>query len=148
MNTAEIHVGRLLEIRVASGYRSVADVDALFAAIAAAIQGQTYKQFVLVADWRGCMLMSSDAAQRALERMTGNNHFIERSAVLSSPRSPTAVLQFLRVVRQSNHAKRRLFQDTASLVQWLAEVLNPAELARLGSFLAPARALRSMPPHR
>lgn len=146
MNTAEIHVGRLLEIRVADGYRSVADVDALFAAIAAAIQGKFCEQFVLVADWRSCTLMSSEAAQRALERMTRNNRFIERSAILSSPRSPTAVLQFLRVVRESNHEKRRLFQEISALVQWVAEVLTPEELARLGRFLGPELRSRSLPP--
>ncbi len=134
-NTAANRVGRLVEIRVGAGYRSVADVDALFHEIMRAVRGKPYTHFVTVADWRYCPVMSSDAAERALEAMTRHNAFVERSAALASPRSPTAVLQFMRLVRESNCERRRLFEDADALIAWLAESLTPQEVARLQVFV-------------
>jgi hypothetical protein len=135
MNTAEIRVGRLVEVRVDAGYRSAADVHALFAAIKATLAGRPEKRFVTVVDWRRCPVMSSEAAQCALEEMTRSNPRVERSAALTSPHSPTAVLQFLRLVRESNNDDRQLFRDPDALVAWLAEVLLPEEAARARQFL-------------
>jgi hypothetical protein len=134
-NTAVVREGRLLEIR-AVGYRSAADVAALFKAIGsqlAALPATT--QVVTVTDWRYCPVMSEDAAELALVAMTRNNARVLRSGALASRSAPVALLQFLRLVRQSKHESRRLFFDESALTSWLGEVLTDAESARLAEFL-------------
>lgn len=136
MNTAKLTVGRLLEIRADAGYRSAEDVDVMFDMI-----GQQLgilppdTQHVTVVDWRRCPLMSPEAAQRMASRIGGTNSRTERSAALASQNAPVAVLQFLRVIREAGMPDRKLFFDQAELVQWLSEVLSPAETQRLHAFL-------------
>src|SRR5690242_19147457 len=118
-NTAAVRVGRLLEIRLGAGYRSSADVDEMFREIARATAGRPFARFVTVADWRRCPLMSGDAAERAIAGMARRNPLVERAAALVSSQSPTAVLQFVRMVRQSKHESRLLFEDAQAMVTWL-----------------------------
>jgi hypothetical protein len=135
-NYCNIQVGRLLEVRAASGYRTVAEVDAIFAAIGKQMaKVPASVRVVVVVDWRRCPLMSSEASEHALARITSNNPRTERSAALASRDSPVAMLQFLRLVRDSKNANRRLFEDPDELVEWLAELLTPPELERLHEFL-------------
>jgi len=137
MNRCRVHVGRLVEVRAESGYRTPADVDAIFADIGQQIAKIPESQkLIFVVDWRRCPVMSTEAAQRMLPAITGTNPRIERSATIASKSSPTAVMQFLRLVRESKHADRRLFHDTSEVERWLDEVLTPAEAARLHAFLA------------
>jgi hypothetical protein len=135
MNTAAIRVGRLLEIRALS-YQSVLEVEALFERIGSELgRVPSSTQIVIVTDWRYCPVMSSEAAQFALAGMTNNNARVLRSGALASRDSPIAVLQFLRLVRESRHDSRRLFYDADALTRWLGEVLTDAERARLNEFL-------------
>lgn len=134
-NTAVIRVGRLLEIRTV-GYRSAADAVALFKTVGAQLAAvPSTTLIVTVTDWRYCPVMSEDAAEYALAAMTKNNARVLRSGALASRSAPVAVLQFLRLVRQSKHESRRLFFDEAELTSWLGEVLTDAERARLSEFL-------------
>jgi hypothetical protein len=135
MNTAAIRVGRLLEIRVLS-FQSVAEVAAVFDTIGGALARlPSSTQIVTVTDWRHCPVMASEAAEFALAGMTKNNARVLRSGALASRNSPTAVLQFLRLVRESRHESRRLFFDEDELTRWLGEVLTDAEKRRLDEFL-------------
>lgn len=135
MNTAAIRVGRLLEIRALS-YKSVAEVAALFKTIGGELaRVPSSSPIVTVTDWRYCPVMASDAAEFALAGMTKNNARVLRSGALASRDSPIAVLQFLRLVRESRHDSRRLFFDEGELVSWLGEVLTDAEKVRLVEFL-------------
>jgi hypothetical protein len=127
----------LLEIRADAGYRSQQDVEQ----VTRAIQREGMKlapnvRVVTVVDWRRCPVMSDDAAARLIEHMRGSNARLERSAALASQKSSIAVLQFLRMVRESAHPDRRLFFDPKPLIEWLAEVLTPEESRRLREFLA------------
>jgi hypothetical protein len=136
VNTAVIRVGRLLEIR-ALGYRSKADVALLFKAIGSQIQAiPASTQVVIVTDWRYCPIMSEDAAEQILASMSKNNPRVLRSGALASRNAPIAVLQFLRLVRQSKHESRRLFFAEDALTSWLGEVLTDAERIRLAEFLS------------
>jgi hypothetical protein len=99
----------------------------------ARVPGNT--QLVGVADWRYCPVMSSGVAEQALATMTKNNPRILRSGGLASNDSPIAVLQFVRLVRESRHESRRLFFDEQELTRWLGEVLTDAEKVRLSEFL-------------
>jgi hypothetical protein len=71
-----------------------------------------------------------------LESIRRTNSRVLRSAALGSPESPSAMLQFLRLVRESDNPDRRMFDDPALMVAWLDEVLDAQERARLRAFLA------------
>src|SRR5437870_885052 len=117
VNSASLSVGRLLEVRADAGYRSAADVDALFDAIEREVArlgpGQ---QHVTVADWRRCPVMSPEGAARVVQRITLLNTRTERSAALASVEASVAVLQFLRVIRDAGHPDRKLFFSESELV--------------------------------
>jgi len=136
MNTCSLKVGRLLEIRAAKGYKTPEDVDALFSLIGPEIAKLPPTQrIVVVTDWRFCPILSDAASERLLAQITATNPRSERSGAVASRQSPTAVLQFLRMVRESQHPDRRLFNDVDMLVAWLSEVLTPPEIARMKEFL-------------
>ena len=139
-NTVTIRVGRLMEISVQEGFRSVEDVEKQRARITAALDTMPKGQLIVIAaDWRQCQLMSQPAAN-AMGVMIGDfNARIERSAILGSPSSPIAVLQFLRVVRESRHSARRVYEDRAQMLTWLGACLTDAERERLIDFILPAR---------
>jgi hypothetical protein len=135
-NTVVVRVGRLMEICVRDGFRSVDDVEAqrvlINQALADVPPGQ---QVVIAADWRKCELMTQPAAN-AMGPMIGSfNARIERSAILGSPTSPIAVLQFLRVVRETKHPGRRVYEERKGMLTYLGEVLTPPEKDRLAAFL-------------
>jgi hypothetical protein len=96
---------------------------------------QAAAKHVTIADWRQCVLMSGEAATRLQQGMAHTNPNVLRAAALASHDSPSAVMQFLRIVRDSQHDGRRLFFEEAALIQWLGEVLTPSEAARLRVFL-------------
>jgi hypothetical protein len=136
VNTCHVHVGRLVEIRAESGYRSTADVDAILALMLAEMAKVPGDQRLVHAiDWRRCPIMSSDAAERILPAIMQTNPRLERSAVLVSPDSSTAVLQFTRLIRESEHPDRLIFYAAEQMQSWLGEILNPQEKKRLGDFL-------------
>ncbi|MEO8182184.1 MAG: hypothetical protein ABI895_25395 [Deltaproteobacteria bacterium] len=136
VNTIAIVVGRLLEIRAEAGYRSRLDVEV----VTRAIQGEMKRlpqgaSVVIVADWQLCPVMHEEAAQHLVEQLRSNNPRVERSAALASQKSPIAVLQFVRLVREANNPKRRLFYEPKPLIEWLTPVLTPQEATRLREFL-------------
>ena len=135
-NTVVIRVGRLMEVSASDGFRTVEDVEHERARIAAVLDPLPKGQRVVIAaDWRACQVMSQPAAN-ALSQMLGNfNPRVERSALLASPTSPVAVLQFLRVVRESRHPARRVFEDRRSMMMWLGGCLSEPERERLAQFL-------------
>jgi hypothetical protein len=137
-NTYRIVVGRLLEVRIVGSIRTVADVDAWFDGVRAALAVLPLgERQVVAADWRACGLMSDEAAERALFRLKQANANMDRSAALASAASPVAVLQFLRLCRSSDATgNRRLFTEPRAMTEWLGEVLTDAERVRLRTFLA------------
>jgi hypothetical protein len=137
-NTYRVVVGRLLEVRIAGGIRTPADVDAWFEGVRAALTRiPPGKRQVVAADWRACSVMSEEAAERALFRLRQTNVNMDRSAALATTASPVAVLQFLRLCRGSDATgNRRLFTDSQEMCEWLGEVLTDVERHRLRTFLA------------
>ena len=136
-NSCEVRVGRLMEICIDRGFHSVADVEVMRENITRAFATVGPDVNVIVAaDWRRTRLMGAEAAD-AFGKMIGSfNARIERSGVVSSPESPTAVLQFLRVIRESKHPNRRLFERVDDLISYLNGVLTPQENERLAVFLS------------
>jgi len=136
-NTAEVRVGRLLEVRIDAGYRTVDEVDALFAALANAVRALPKDaKHVTIVDWRRCPIMAPDCAAYVVQHMVAVNARTERSATVASVEAPTNVLQFTRLIRDSNNPMRQLFNDAESAVTWLSEVLTPKEQQRARAFLA------------
>jgi len=130
-------VGRLLEIRVASGLRTAADVDAHFVSIGQALESiPPGQRHVTVADWRTCPVMSPEAAQRFAQQIAQYNARTERSAALANQEAPVTVLQFMRVIREAGLPDRKLFFSEQELQSWVGEILSEAERERLRDFLA------------
>ena len=135
-NTARIQVGRLLEIRADAGYRTRADVDALFDKMEREVGKLSPTQrHVTVVDWRRCPVMSPEAAEHIAARISATNTTTERSAALAKSDAPVAVLQFVRVIREAGLPDRKLFFEERELIAWLKEVLSEAEAHRLREFL-------------
>src|SRR5215208_4816756 len=127
-NTARIQVGRLLEIRADAGYRTRADVDALFDMVEREVGKLPPNQrHLTVVDWRRCPVMSPEAVERIATRITATNASTERSAALAKSDAPVAVLQFLRVIREAGLPDRKLFFEERELTAWLKDVLSEAE---------------------
>ena len=135
-NTASITVGRLLEVRANAGYRTASDVDQLFDAIDREVAKLPQTQMIItVADWRHCPVIASAAVDRVLQRIVALNHRTERSVALARTDSATAVMQFVRLIREANLPDRKMFFSPEELIDWLNEVLSPSEKARLQEFL-------------
>jgi hypothetical protein len=144
-NSIEIHVGRLIEVRT-QGFETVEDVRAMqrMAKERAGALGAGALP-VVAADWRQCALLSPNAAEEVLKMFVGANAASERAALLHSERSPTTVMQFLRLIRDSKNPNRRMFSDPLEMASWLAEVLTPSESTRLRDFLGLAPGGKSLP---
>jgi hypothetical protein len=135
-NTCQIVVGKLLEVRVAAGVQTIADVDGLSALFRAAIAGVPGAGRVVIAgDWRGCRLIMPETAERVHGMLTAANPRVERSALLHASDSPTVLLQLFRLVRESHHTERRVFTSARPAEKWLGERLTAEERTRLGAFL-------------
>ena len=136
-NSAAVRVGRLLEIRANAGYRTDAEVDALFDVIDVELAKlPASRTVVTVADWRRLPIMSGSAAGRVLHRIGLLNDRTERSAALATTKAPSAVLQFMRLIREAGLPDRQMFFEPGPLVEWVKEVLTPPETHRLRTFLA------------
>lgn len=136
LNTCEVNVGRLMEIRVAAGYRAVHDVDRMIAMMRAHFgKLGADARIVVAADWRNVKVMSPETAVRAREMLTRANPRVIRSAILTLPESSLTNLQVVRLVREAESAQRKQFTSAEEQHRWLSEVLLEPERARLSGFL-------------
>jgi hypothetical protein len=141
-NTCRVNVGRLMEIDVAAGYRTVGDIDAMISAIGSEFTNVPEPtRVVIAADWRPCALFTPDVAQRALAMLAHEASRIERSGILHSATQPTSVLQVFRLIKEAGvlSERRRIFTDVDEMESWLGELLTSDERARLHQFLTPRK---------
>jgi hypothetical protein len=135
-NSCEFCVGRLMEIRVARGYRSVEDIDDMIAMMIDRVSKfPAAQRYVIAADWRNVTVMSPETAVRARAMLSKANARVERSSILTKSEQSTANLQVLRLVREAENENRRHFISARAQHVWLSEVLTPEESARLAKFL-------------
>jgi hypothetical protein len=135
-NTCEFIEGRLLEIRVAAGYRTVADINEMIGMIGANVERlPPDAKFNIAADWRAVQLMPPDVAARAREMLMTVNPRVKRSTILTLPANPLTNLQVIRIVREAENPSRRHFTSAKEQHAWLSEVLTPEESRRLAKFL-------------
>ncbi len=137
-NSCRVVVGRLLEVNVRHGLRTMQDVEDMTRQFRAAIDAAASTvRYVVVADWGTAGVLSPAIAARAGQMMTTNNKRIERSALLHAGDSSTATLQLVRLIRETETPSRRLFTHADRLQLWLRDVLSEAEQERLHAFLSP-----------
>jgi len=135
-NTVEIRIGRLMEITVREGFRSVEDVETQRLLITQALERIPDDEAVVIAaDWRSCQQMAQPAASAVGAMIAAFNARIERSGILGAQDAPLAVLQFFRVASETRHPRRRVFDNRQVMVDWLGECLSLAERRRLSEFL-------------
>jgi hypothetical protein len=133
VNTCEFRVGRLMEIRVAAGYRSVEDVDEMIAMMVDRVSRlDPDVKYVIAADWRNVTVMSPETAARARLMLAKSNARVERSSILTRKLHPTANLQVERLVREAENENRRHFVYARDQYKWL---LSHDESRRLSEFL-------------
>ena len=136
-NFCRVKTGRLMEIRIGAGFASEADVDAQIGRVRATMSSiPPYINVVIAADWRNVGIMQENVAARALKLLTTTSDRIERSGILASSESPTTVMQFFRLVRESQHPSRKVVTSVQDLEAWLTPVLTAAETRRLREFLS------------
>lgn len=129
-------MGRLLEIRAEAGYRDRSEVDAIFKQIAEqSARIPSSQRMVIVTDWRLCNVMAAEAAEQLAAGIRSTNARVERSGALLPLNSSVAMLQFVRILRESTNTERRGFNSPPALIAWLSEVLTPEEIARLEVFI-------------
>jgi hypothetical protein len=131
----EIHrvVGRLVEARVHS-LASVARVEAYGAAFKPAL-GEIPDKPILVADHRRVVIYTQPVADKLVALFTTLNQTWFRVAILVAPTNATLAMQLQRIVRESSNPSRRVFFEAAGAIEFLSEVADKQEQARLVSFL-------------
>jgi hypothetical protein len=136
-NTCQRVVGRLMEIRVDSGYRSPEDIDEMVALMKSIFDLlPAHERIIIAADWRRCTVMGPGTVERARAMFAATNPRVLRSGILISADSPTTVMQLMRIVSEAKLPDRQVFTSSEPHARWLEEVTTPKEQARLKVFLA------------
>lgn len=125
-----------MEIRIAAGFATEADVDAQIDRVKRTMgKLPPSVNVVIAADWRKLTIMPRPVAERAVKLLTTTSDRIERSGILASPGSPTALMQFFRIVQESLHPSRKVVTSESELEAWIGSALTPQELARFRAFI-------------
>lgn len=133
-NTCKINVGRLLEIRVRAGYRTLDEIEQLAKEIDSACRTlQPNQRPVAVTDWRACPPLSDEISTVLLKRL--GRDAPPTCASIVAPDSPPAVLKLLEDVGGHHPCTRRCFYDVPELLAWLYPFLTRSEYRRLQVFV-------------
>lgn len=132
MHKAQNVVGRLVEARFASPL----DLDEVkqFVAEHRAIINRLARKYVGVVDLLQANVFPVPVAEGLIQLLSGVAPQLERTAFLIRD-SAVFALQVERVIRNSNHPDRRVFRDPEALKEYLGEVLDASEQARLAQFV-------------
>jgi len=128
----EHHVGKLVEVRIASPVREE-EMPEVAAATHAVVE-KVPKGFVAVMDLRRAHVFPQAVAEGFIHILSDNNPKLGRSAVLIHP-SAVFALQVERAIREADNPMRKAFRDPATLEAWLDEALDRVEQKRLHEFL-------------
>lgn len=140
MFSLDVRQGRLIEGRITSPV--VLSEVAAFGRRLKELLGSIAGPVVICTDLRGANLFPPDVADGFVTLMKTDNPRLERSAFLVGE-SAIFGLQVERLIRDARNTARRTFRDTALLVNWLGEVVDPKERARLDAFIAEPGLLRA-----
>jgi hypothetical protein len=132
MYKVENHVGRLVEVKLASPL-AVEDIQKFVQDMMAVMQKIPGK-YVGAVDMLEAHVFPAAIADKLSQLLSGASTHVERSALLIGD-SAVFGLQVERVIRDANNPNRRVFRSTREMVSWLSEVLTPPERARLERFV-------------
>jgi hypothetical protein len=132
MHKAQNVVGRLVEVRLASPL-TLEEARQLVAELQAIIK-RLARKYVGVVDLLQADVLPVPVAETLIQLLSGVAPQVERTAFLIRE-SALFALQVERVIRNSNHPDRRAFRDPEALREWLGEVLDLSEQARLAQFV-------------
>jgi hypothetical protein len=133
MFTAELRVGRLLEVRMRSPL-PLPEAQALIGEIRRLVKA-TRAPSLGVIDLRGVRLLDPDVVDFLGELMRRDNPWLARNAFLLAEASAVKTLQIERMLKEGGSASRRSFRRRADVEAWLGEALDAREQARLRAFL-------------
>ena len=132
MFSAEVKVGRLLEIRLVAPV-TLQDIQVMQARLLELFQ--KHGKVILVADYTGATVFPQDVAATVLDMFKRGNDRVERSAALVSEGAIFS-LQVERLIAQAGNPMRRSFHDPFELKAFLGAALGHEEHVRLVQFLA------------
>ena len=132
MHKARNVVGRLVEVRFASPL-TLEEVR-LFVGEHHAIIKKLARKYVGVVDLLQADVFPVPVAEALIQLLSAVSPQLERTAFLIRD-SALFALQVERVIRSSNHPDRRVFREPGALQEWLGEVLDVQEQARLAQFV-------------
>jgi hypothetical protein len=127
----ERHVGRLVELDF--GPITLSEEHLEIGARLTALSLELGQRLVIAADHRRAVHIPVALGVNIGKGMRAANHHIERSAILLARELPAEQLR--RIVKETDHPARHVFQSVAEMKAWLCETLDPAERARLDAFL-------------
>lgn len=133
----EIHVGRLIEIRM-SALENREAAEGFCAAFRKLMHRSPAPAggYVVCADYRAVHIYPPDVADTLQRLFMEFNPTVERSALLTDPKHPIEGLQMSRIAKSSGHQGRRQFSDPELMMSWLAEILTREEQTRMRKFLS------------
>jgi len=135
MYTIERHAGRLLEVRqIATTPVGLDEILAFRDVLLGRIRAAT-EPLAICFDLRQATLFAPPVAEQLAAMMKVVNTKLERSAIVVPPDRATFALQMERLVRAAGVASRRTFRNAILAADWLGEVLDDEEKARLREFL-------------
>jgi hypothetical protein len=134
MFSADVQVGRLLEVRLAAPV-TPDEIDQLQQRLLHLFR--EHGRVILVADYSRATIFSPEVAAKMLSVFRTGNDRLDRSAALVS-QSAIFSLQVERMIAQAANPRRRSFHDPSALQAFLAEELSQEEQARLARFLSGA----------
>ena len=132
MHKAQNVVGRLVEVRFASPL--TLDEVRQFVGEHHAIIKRLARKYVGVVDLLQADVFPVPVAETLIQLLSGVAPQLERTAFLIRD-SAVFALQVERVILNSNHPDRRVFREPVALLEWLGEVLDVQEQARLAQFV-------------
>ena len=123
--------GRVLLVRVDTGYRTVAQVNDM-----EAVMHQEMKRLpsgercVVAADWRAVPIFSPETADRIQQMFRAISVYISRSGVLTARENALGSLQANRIISESvDGNRRRRFTAPLLMLEFLSESMTVPEVS-------------------
>lgn len=127
MWSVERRVGKLVEIRIWSPV-SLAETAA-WGETHDGVIAATPGPYVCFVDLTGAQVFPQDVVEAYVKTMRNESRLMRTATLLNA--SPTFGMQIQRMIREANNPNRRVFREPEALCEWLAEVLDGPEQARL-----------------
>ncbi|HYI09766.1 MAG TPA: hypothetical protein VEK57_11950 [Thermoanaerobaculia bacterium] len=134
MHNVEHHVGRLVEVRLASPLN--AEEVQQFVLELNAVLKKLPGKYVGLVDLHDAHVFVPAISESLIQLLSAAAARVERAAFLINE-SAIFALQVERILRSSNSDNRRAFRNTDEAVKWLGEALTPEERVRLKTVTMP-----------